>query len=62
MFDGSDDLRFTVYAGKQAYPEVEEIMTDMATRIGALEKRTADTRETDKIIELFFNSPGIGKR
>ncbi len=61
MFDGNDDLLFTVYAGKQAYPEVEQIMTDIAAKTGALEKRTADTREIDKIIELFFNSPGIRK-
>lgn len=58
MFDGSDDLRFTVYAGKQAYPEVEEIMTDM---IGMVEKKKAGTHELEKLIELYFNAPEVGK-
>jgi len=61
MFDGSDDLRFTVYAGKQIYPEVEEIMTDMATRIGMVEKKKAGTHELEKLIELYFNAPEVGK-
>jgi len=56
MFDGNDDLLFTVYAGKQAYTEVEAIITDIASNMGKLEKRTADIREIDKIIRLFFDS------
>jgi hypothetical protein len=60
--DGNDDLLFTVYAGKETYKEIEEMMTDIAGKIGELEKRTADTSEIDKIIELFFKSPRVGKR
>lgn len=61
VFDGNDDLLFTVYAGKQAYSEVEDIMTTIAAKINALEKRTADSSEIDKIIELFFNSSRVEK-
>ena len=59
MYTGSDELLFTIYSGKEVYPDLESIITDIISRTGQIEKKVADSKETDEIVALYFKYPGF---
>lgn len=63
QFDGKDDLVFTAYIGEAVFAEVEGVISDTMGRIGLFEKQTANAKEVDEIVGLFFSqwSAGVGK-
>ena len=56
QFDGRDDLVFTAYIGEAIFAEVEGLLSDTMGQIAPFEKRTADAKDLDETISLFFNS------
>lgn len=62
MYTGSDDLLFTIYSGKEVYNDLESIITDIISETGQIEKKVADSKETDEIVDMYFSYPRFRKR
>lgn len=54
MYDGKDDLIFTIYSGENVYLPLREKIKNSLPKGEIIKERQATTEEVDRIIDLYF--------
>lgn len=54
LYDGKDDLIFTIYAGADVYASLREKMEDSLPTGELITEKQATTQEVDRVINLYF--------
>jgi hypothetical protein len=54
MFDGKDDLVFTVYSGKGIKKQIEEVIQNSLPKELKIKRIDADSKEIDRLIDSYF--------
>lgn len=54
LFDGKDDLVFTVYSGNEIFNQTEEMILKSLPKNIKLDKINASSNEVDRLIDSFF--------
>ena len=54
LFDGKDDLVFTVYSGSDVFNPIENIILQSVPKDSKLEKINASADEVDRLIDSYF--------
>ena len=62
LYDGKDDLVFTIYSGKKIFDQIEAAVTESLPKSEKVNKLSASSEEVNKLIASYFRDWRVAKR